>query len=223
MAIILMLASLYYVDQPYPQPPIHGVFNIEMRFGPDGGLLGFFNVGVWDRIGVGISYGASNLIGAGDPEFYDQPGVQIRILAIEEGLYYPCFLFGFDNQGYGEYDGRYDVRSKGLYAQLGKTLGASSVTIVPSLGCNYCLESDGGFDIFGGLKAQFGTSGAILVDYAANLNDPLDNNRGYLSVGLRLMFYGEMFFEFALRDLLENSPADEQFNRMIKLGFEQSF
>lgn len=71
--------------------------------------------------------------------------------------------------------------------------------------------------------AQFGTSGAILVDYAANLNDPADNNRGYLNVGLRLMFYGEMFFEFALRDLLENSLADEQFNRMIKLGFEQSF
>ena len=223
MAIIFMLISLYYVDQPYPQQPWHGVFNIEMRFGPGGGLLGFFNVGIWDRFGVGLSYGASNLIGAGDPEFYDQPGVQIRLLAIEEGLYYPCFLLGFDNQGYGDYDARYDIRSKGLYAQLGKTLGASSVTIVPSIGLNYCLESDEGFDLFGGIKAQFGTSGAILVDYAANLNDPADNNRGYLNVGLRLMFYGEMFFEFALRDLLENSPNDERFNRMIKLGFEQSF
>lgn len=223
MAIVLMLLSLYYVDQPYPKPPMHGVFDIELRCGPGGDLLGYFNIGIWDRVGVGLSYGASNLIGVGSPEFYDHPGVQIRLLAIEEGFYYPGFLLGFDNQGYGEYVERYEIRSKGLYAQMGKTLGVSNVLIIPSFGCNYCLEFDEGFDVFGGMMIEFGNSAALLVDYAANLNDPGDNNKGYLNTGLRIMFYGEVFFEFALRDLLGNSPGDEQFNRMIKLGFEQSF
>ena len=62
MVILLLAASLYFVDQPYPLPPGHGVFNIEMRFGPDGGILAHFNVSVWDRFGLGLSYGGSNLI-----------------------------------------------------------------------------------------------------------------------------------------------------------------
>ena len=223
MLILLLISSLYFVDQPYPLPPGHGVFNVELRFGPDGGVLCYFNVGIWDRFGLGLSYGASNLVGYGDPEFYEQPGVQIRVLAIEEDAFYPSLFFGFDNQGYGAYTDRYNIRSKGLYAQLAKSLGFAKVTIVPSLGFNYCFESDNGVDIFSGFMAKFGNSGALLVDYALNLNDPDDQNKGYLNVGLRLLFYGEMFFEFSLRDLLGNNQGDQQFNRCIKLGFEQSF
>lgn len=223
MALLLMLLSLYYVDQPYPKAPEHGVFNLELRFGPGGAVLGYFNIGVWDRLGFGLSYGGSNLIGAGDPEFYSQPGVQIRLLAIEEGLFYPSLYFGFDNQGYGDYNDRYEIMSKGVYCQIGKTFASANVEFVPSLGLNYCLESDNRFDMFVGLKTQFATFSALLIDYAPNFDDDLDRNKGYLNVSLRLIFYGEIFFEIALRDLLDNSPGDQQLNRMIKLGFEQSF
>ncbi len=223
MMILVLIGSLYYVDQPYPLPPGHGVFNVEFRFGPDGGILGYFNVGIWDRFGLGLSYGASNLIGYGDPEFYEQPGVQIRALAIEEGMFYPSLFFGFDNQGYGDYSDRYNIRSKGLYAQLSRSLGSANLLIVPSLGVNYCFESENQFDMFVGFEAQFGGSGALLIDYSLNLNDPTDRNKGYMNAGLRLLFYGEMYFEFSLRDLLGNNVADQQFNRCIKLGFEQSF
>jgi hypothetical protein len=223
MSIVLMLMSLYYVDLPYPEVPEHGMFNIELRFGPAGAITGYFNVGIWDRLGLGLSYGGSNLLGAGSPEFYEIPGVQIRLLAIDEGLFYPGAQLGIDNQGYGDYSDRYAIRSKGLYCQIFKTFGLSNLQIVPSVGVNYCLEADNGLDLFAGLKAQFGTLSALLVEYAPNFNDPEDEGKGYLNVGLQLIFYGEMFFELGLRDLLGNSPNDEQFNRMIKLGFEQSF
>jgi hypothetical protein len=223
MGMLLMLIGLYFVDQPYPKAPEHGIFNLELRFGPEGAITGYFNVGIWDRLGLGLSYGGSNLLGAGDPEFYEIPGVQIRLLAIEEGLVYPNVQFGFDNQGYGDYSERYDIRSKGLYCQIGKTFSFTSLEIVPSLGVNYCLEADNGFDIFAGLNMQFGAFSALLVEYTPNFNDPEDEDKGYLNVGLRMIFYGEMFFEFALRDLMGNSPRDEQLNRTIKLGFEQSF
>lgn len=223
MAILLMLMSLYYVDQPYPKPPEHGIFDLELRFGPEGAITGYFNVGVWDRFGLGLSYGGSNLLGAGDPEFYEIPGVQIKLLVLEEGILYPHVQLGFDNQGYGNYDERYDIRSKGLYCQIAKTFALANVEIAPSLGVNYCLESDDGFDLFGGVMVNFGTFSAFLIDYTPNFNDPLDSDKGYLNIGMRLIFYGEMFFEFSLRDLLDNSPNDEQFNRMIKMGFEQGF
>ena len=220
----MMLIGLYYVDQPCLGVPAHGMFDIELRCGPEGAITGYFSVGIWDRLGLGLSYGGSNILGAGDPEFYDIPGVQIKLLAIEQGFVYPMVQLGFDNQGYGGYNNdRYNIRSKGLYCQIGKSFYVSGLEIVPSLGVNYCLEQDNGFDLYSGLKVQFGMLSALLVDYTPNFNDPLDENKGYLNMALRMIFYEEMFFEFALRDLLGNSPNDEQLNRLIKLGFEQSF
>jgi hypothetical protein len=211
MALMMMLLGLYYVDQPYPKVPEHGVFNMELRFGPEGAITGYFNVGIWDRLGLGLSYGGSNILGAGNPKFYEIPGIQIRLLVIEQSFVYPMVQIGFDNQGYGD------------YCQIGKNFGISGLEIVPSLGMNYCLEQNKGFDLYCGLDVQFGVFSALLIDYTPNFHDPLDDNKGYLNVALRMIFYGEMFFEFALRDLLGNSPNDEQLNRLVKMGFEQSF
>lgn len=222
--VFYLLSSLYYVDQPYPSVPAHAEFDVELRFGPQGEILGFFQIGIWDRFDVGISYGASNFIGAGDPEFYEIPGVQVRIVAIEEVLFLPSFLLGFDSQGYGGYDGaRYDIMSKGIYGQVSKSYASSLIEVVPSIGVNYSFEGDHRFDMFAGIKAQFGTSSALMVDYSPNFNDERDQDNGYLNVSLMFIFYEESFFEFALRDLLDNSGNDLQFNRMIRIGYVQYF
>jgi len=224
MILILLIFNLYYVDQPYLSTPGHGEFDIQLRFGPGGEMLGFFNIDVWDRFGFGISYGASNLIGAGNPDFYELPGVQVKIVAIEQGFVVPQVLFGFDNQGYGGYDStRYVIMSKGLYCQIGKTFFGPNIEFVPSFGINYCFEEDNRFDMFFGMKTQFGTSTALMIDYSPNLKDDLDQDKGYLNISLRFIFYEELFFEFALRDLLDNSPDDLQLNRMIRFGYKQSF
>lgn len=224
MVLILFLCNLYFIDQPSTHVPGHAIYDIKLRLGPEGAILGFFHIGIWDRLSLGASYGASNLIGAGDPEFYRQPGIQIRILAIEEGFMYPCLVFGFDNQGYGSYEeGRYEIMSKGLYCQTGKTFGTAGIQFIPNIGFNYSFEEDGRFDAFLGVKTLFGTSAALLIDYCPNFNDDFDQNKGYLNLGLKLIFYEELFFEFALRDLLDNSVEEQQLNRLIKIGYEQIF
>ncbi|UCG91897.1 MAG: hypothetical protein JSV97_12670 [candidate division WOR-3 bacterium] len=224
MVVLLFLCSLYFIDQPSSHVPGHAVYDVKLRLGPEGAVLGFFHVGIWDRLSLGVSYGASNLIGAGDPEFYTKPGIQIRILAIEEGFVYPSLIFGFDNQGYGPYDeGRYEIMSKGLYCQTGKTFGTPGIEFMPSIGFNYSFEENGRFDMFLGVMTQFGTSAALLIDYSPNFNDNLDQNRGYMNLALKLIFYEELFFEFALRDLLDNSVGEQQLNRLIKIGYEQVF
>jgi len=226
MIIILLLFNLYYVDQPCAKIPGHGVFAVQLRFGPGGEILGFFDVGIWDRLGLGISYGASNLIGAGDPEFYKQPGAQIRVLAVEEDIIVPAVILGFDNQGFGPFNDsteRYMIMSKGIYCETGKTFASANISFTPSVGVNYSFEENSHWDMFAAANTVFGSSASFLLEYSPNFNDPLDRNRGYMNVGLRIIFYEQLFFEFDLRDLLNNSIPDQKLNRTIKMGYEQQF
>jgi hypothetical protein len=225
MLLLFLLANLHYIDQPHIQIPSHGTFDIQLRFGPQGEILGFFDIGVWDRFAIGISYGAANLIGAGDPKFYEVPGVQVKVKAIQ-GYVMPDLVFGFDNQGLGGYDGaRYAIMSKGFYTQIGTTFGLSGVELVPSIGANYSFEAENHFDMFSGLEARFGSSSALLFDFSPNFNDNTDQNKGYLNASLKFIFYEELFFECALRDILDNSPETLNLglNRMVRIGYEQSF
>jgi hypothetical protein len=223
MILFFLIANLYLIDQPDLYVPGHGVYGIQLRFGPTGEILANANVGLFNRLCLGLSYGASNLIGAGDPHFYHQPGIQARLMAIEQSLYIPAVIVGFDNQGFGTYlDDRYVIMSKGLYLQIGKTIEYPGLSITPNLGMNYCFENDGRIDLFSGLQFQFGTSVQVLVEYSPNFNDNLDQNKGFFNVGINYIFFEDVFFQFALRDLLENNEG-MQFNRMIKFGFQQAF
>jgi len=223
MILLLALMNLYYVDQPYLSDPQHAQFKLQLRFGPEGEILGYFNIGLWDRVCFGVSYGAANLIGAGDPAFYEIPGVQLRFVAVPEGYVVPRVILGFDNQGLGGYDGeRYSIPSKGLYCQIGKRFSYPEFEFVPSAGVNYCFEGDNHLDLFAGMDMIIASSVGLMFEYTPNFNDDQDQNKGYMNTGLRFIFHEELFFEFSLRDLLDNSGS-LQLNRMIKLGYKQTF
>jgi hypothetical protein len=225
MMIFFLIASLYIVDQPDLIVPGHGIYGLQLRFGPAGEIIVNAHLGLFNRLCLGLSWGASNMLGAGDPHFYRQPGIQARLMIIEQSLYMPDMLVGFDNQGFGGYstdEQRYAIRSKGVYYQLGKTFDYTELSITPSLGVNYCMERDAGFDLFCGFKFQFGASVQFLVEYSPNFNDDEDLNKGFMNIGLNYIFFEDVYFQFAVRDLLENIEG-MQFNRMIKFGFQQAF
>lgn len=222
MFLTLLIFSMYMIDQPDIYFLKHGNYSLQMRFGPGGEIIGYAHIGLWDRFSFGLSYGASNLIGAGNPEFYKEPGIQARILLIEQSFMVPGVIIGFDNQGYGEYDStRYDIMSKGLYCQIGEVFEYPGLEIVPNFGINYSFEENGRIDIFGGIRFGVGST-YIIIDYSPNLYDNRDQNKGYLNTGIRFVFYEQLFFEFALRDLLDNSDRNQQLNRMIKIGYQAS-
>ncbi|MGB9720806.1 MAG: hypothetical protein ACPL28_04915 [bacterium] len=221
--LITLIFSMYLIDQPDVDFLQHGNYCAQLRFGPLGEIIGYAHIGLWDRLSFGLSYGASNLIGAGNPEFYKQPGIQARILLVEQNIMVPGVVLGFDNQGYGEYDSsRYDIMSKGLYCEIGEVFDYPGLMIAPEIGINYSFEQDGRVDMFGGIMFEFGST-RIMVDYSPNFYDTRDNNKGYLNTGVRFTFYEQIFFEFALRDLLDNSNKNQQLNRMIKIGYQASF
>ncbi|MEO0136510.1 MAG: hypothetical protein ABIL39_06540 [candidate division WOR-3 bacterium] len=223
--LLIILFSHYLIDQPDLTIPKHGNYSVQLRFGPEGEIIGYGAIELLDRISLGLSYGASNLIGAGNPNFYKLPGLQARLLIIEQSWMVPTIICGFDNQGYGEYDdtaSRYDIMSKGLYCQVGGIFEYPDLTITPSIGANYSFEHGGHIDIFSGVKFKIGST-ELLIDYTPNLNDPRDQNKGYLNSGIRFNFYNQLFFEFALRDMLDNSNKNQQLNRMIKIGYSSAF
>jgi hypothetical protein len=226
MILLSLICSLYLIDQPDIKIPEHAFLQTELRFGPKGEILGFLSIGLFDRFNFGVSYGASNLIGAGNPEFYSQPGVQIRFIGIEQGDINPILIFGFDNQGYGPdtIDGeRYSIISKGLYCQIGKDFGVPNIGIAPSFGISYSIEGEKGLDLFTGIRTEFGGNSVLLLDYCPGFNDAQDKGYGYFNTGLRFIFYEDLFFEFSLRDILGNNKDNLQLNRIIKLGYRQAF
>ncbi len=224
MVLTIFIVSMYMIDQPNIEFHKHGEYGMQLRFGPTGEIIGYAQIGLLDRLVLGLSYGASNLIGAGNPDFYQKPGIQAKILIVEQSFVVPQVIFGFDSQGYGAYYfSGYDIMSKGLYLQAGEVFHYPGFEIVPSLAINYSFEQDGRVDLFGGVVFAI-SSTQLIVDYSPNLNDNEDQNKGYLNTGIRFIFFEDLFFEFALRDLLNNSAAgDNQLNRMIKIGYKGSF
>ncbi len=224
LMLFLILSSLFLIDQPDIEFLNHGTYAFQLRFGPEGEIIGFGSIGLWDRLMLGMSYGASNLIGPGNPEFYRQLGIQVRGLLLEPGIMIPGIIFGFDNQGYGEYDtiSGYDIHSKGFYSEFGWKFDYPELKFVPCLGMNYSFEDNGRFDIFSGMTIGL-SSLEFILEYSPNFFDEKDNNKGYMNTGIRFVFYQQLFFEFALRDLLGNSSKDQQLNRMIKIGYQESF
>src|SRR5574340_1238591 len=62
---------------------------------PQGVLIEKLEVGVFDNISFGISYGGVNLIGAGSPKWYKLPGVNFRFRIITETAAFPGITLGF--------------------------------------------------------------------------------------------------------------------------------
>ncbi|HIE05613.1 MAG TPA: hypothetical protein EYP58_02320 [bacterium (Candidatus Stahlbacteria)] len=223
--MVLVCGQPYFIDQLTPWPLQHAQYGLLMRFGPEGSLLGYGMIGILDRVHLGISYGAANLIGAEDPEFYPRPEVQAKIVLMDQRFYLPQILLGFDSQGHGVHsDGRYEVKSKGFYLVGGEHLGLQFGYLDLGLGINYSLESTDSKtpSLFAGVGIGIGPSFSMLFDYDLGSNDPQTDGPGYFNLGIRWLVNDQVLFEFGLRDLL-SMRDDQSFNRMVKIGYFDLF
>ncbi len=224
LSFLLNQSALYLIDLPNSRVLGHGEYEIALRFGPDGGVLGYFQVGVIDRFAFGLSTGAANLIGAKNPDFYPHPGIQIKAQILTGGLALPEWAIGFDNQGFGEYENhRYLIKSRGFYSTLGKGFEFEGGEFYINGGINFSLEREdkSSLDIFLGSALSIIDFAALKVDYDPALNDPISKESGYLNLGLQINLAESVAFEFALRDIL--GSGEEELNRIIKLSYRASF
>jgi hypothetical protein len=190
---------------------------------PAGVVISKIEVGAFDNFSFGISYGGANLIGTGNPDWYNLPGVNVRIRIIDESEGTPAISMGFDSQGKGAFTktdssgkdiNRYEIKSPGFYAAIAKNfefLGYLSLHGV----VNYSLErndDDKDLNLGIGLEKTIGGNISMVIEYDFAINDngsaSLGDGKGYLNAGGRWSVGDGFTIGFDFRNLLRNNKLN---------------
>lgn len=218
------------IDTPTAGTLPRAGFDFSLRTYGEGGLLGNLNVGVSERFMFGVSYGGTNVLGNGQVNWNENPGVSARYQFIEESYGIPGFTFGFDSQGYGAFMdslNRYENKSPGFFVVASKSYDLFERLDFHS-GINYSLETADGdkdLNLFGSGTLAFNSDFEVLLEYDFALNDN-DNNainsgEGFLNFGARLNVRDVVYIEFFVKDLLENRKHISNANREMKITYFQ--
>jgi len=217
------------IDMPTAGVLEKGLVGISTDVMPFGTIISRLEVGVFDGICFGISYGGGNLIGAGELSWYKFPGVNIRFRLFKESILMPAVTLGFDSQGKGEYfdsSARYSIKSPGFFASTSKNFALLGYLSVHGT-LNYSLESKDGdnfINLTAGVEKTIGSILSVIAEYDFALNDnktiSFGKGNGYLNMGVRLSLGEGFTFGLDLRDMLKNkkwSPSSA--DRAIKIEY----
>jgi hypothetical protein len=222
----------YLIDMPTSGILERGYVGVSSDVMPYGVLVTRMEVGVFDGVSFGISYGGENLIGSGSPKWYKLPGVNLRVKLIDEALNLPSLTLGFDMQGKGIYfdsSSRYAIKSPGFFVAGSKNfelLGYLSL----HASVNYSLEKNAGdnfVNLMVGAEKTIGKRLSLMMEFDFALNDNTTNlygkGHGYLNLGLRWSVGEGMTLGIDLRDILSNkkwSPGSA--DRAIRIEYIKS-
>lgn len=222
----------FLIDMPTAGILDKGFVGVTTDILPGGVLISRIEVGAFDNISFGISYGGSNVIGAGTPDWYKLPGINIRVRIIDESVSIPSITLGFDSQGKGVYfdsDNRYAFKSPGFFAAVTKNFEFLGYLSFHG-SANYSLEGDDGdnfVNLLAGIEKTLGANISLVMDYDFTLNDNttkiFGNGNGYLNAGVRWSLGDGFTIGFDLRDLLDNkkwSPSTA--DRALRIEYIKS-
>jgi len=201
------------IDMPTPGVLERGFVGVTTDILPDGVVIPKIEVGVFDNVSFGISYGGANIIGSGSPRWYKWPGVNFRVRLYDETLTTPSLTLGFDSQGKGEYfdsTSRYAIKSPGLFASVSKNFAFLGYLGLNAC-ANYSFESGDGDDCLNfmiGVEKTVSERISVIAEYDFALNDNGVNKygkgNGYMNMGVRWSMGEGFTLGFDLRDLLSN-------------------
>ncbi len=221
------------IDMPTAGILEKGFVGVSTEVMPAGVVIVKMEVGAFDNISFGISYGGSNIIGSGTPGWYKLPGVNFRFRLFNESTTIPAVTLGFDSQGKGIYfdsTSRYAIKSPGFFGAVSKNFSFLGYLSLHGT-VNYSLEGKDGdnfANLFVGFEKTIGSSVSLVCDYNFalndnNLNDYYGKGNGYLNVGVRWVLGQGFTVGFDLRDLLDNkkwSPSGA--DRAIRIEYIKS-
>lgn len=219
----------FLIDMPTAGVLDKGLVSVTTEYLPLGVVIARMEVGVFDDISFGISYGGANIIGAGSPDWYKLPSVDIRFRLFHETLLVPSITLGFNSQGKGIFSdnsGRFAIKSPGFFGAVSKNFALMGYLSLHG-SASYSLETrdaDNFINITGGVEKTIGESFSLVAEYDFafndNQSDMFGKGNGYLNLGLRWTLGEGFTFGFDLRDLLNNkkiSPSSA--DRAIRIEF----
>ena len=228
----------WLIDMPTAGTFPRAYFDIGFRFYPGGGALANADIGFFDRMNMGISYGGLKIISNGDADWNPNIEFSLRFRIVDEMEVFPAIAVGFTSQGFGPYHSelkRYACKSRGFYAVASRSFFFYNWTSGWHGGINYSMEYDGDDDkslnFFGGIDLTFKYNLALMMEFDAALNDNktglTDNfggkGRGYLNMGIKWLFTENLEIELLLKDLLVNRHESSTFTRAVRLVYIDRF
>jgi len=232
----------WLVDMPTAGTLPRAYYSIGFRFYPNGGALARTDIGLSNRLMLGISYGAEDVISNREPNWNPRIEFNVKFRLIDELEVFPAVTVGFCSQGLGGWNSdldRYTYKSRGFYGVLSRSFYFYSWTSGWHAGLNYSLENDidneTDVNLFGGFDATFKYNLALLVEYDAALDDnksKLPNGepntvsghgRGYLNGSIKWLVAENLEIEFLIKDLLVNRPESDTFTRAVRLTYIERF
>jgi len=230
------------IDVPTAGTLPRAYWNAVVRLYPNGGSLGFVDIGLSNRFMLGISFGGEHVIATRSPEW--NPGIEfnLKLRVIDEMEYFPAVSLGFASQGYGLFNETYDrytYKSRGFYGVLSRSFYFYQWTAGWHAGLNYSLEYDvddeKDVNFFGGFDATFKYNLALLAEYDAALNDDRSalpdgtsnafsgKGRGYLNMSIKWLFTENLELELLAKDILQNRRESKTFTREIRITYIDHF
>ncbi len=203
------------IDMPTAGVLEKGYVSLSSELLPYGTVIARVEAGILKNVNIGLSYGGSNIIGSGLPDWYPfPPGVNLKIRFMDETILTPAIAVGFDTQGKGEYfqdQKRFAIKAPGLFAAVTKNFSFLGYLSINGL-VNYTLLEDKDGDNFVnlmiGAEKTIGDSFSLLAEYNFAFNDnssySFGAGKGYLNLGIRWSIGNGVTVGFDLRDLLQN-------------------
>ena len=216
------------VDVPSSHALPRGAYSLGLRIVPDGGVLAGLRVGVTPYLQVGVSYGAANVVGSGEPDWNDRIEFDIKLRLAEEQPVIPGLAIGYDSRGYGRQleGGGYEKASVGFYATATKTLPFSEYWQIHA-GVSRTVEVERVKpDLFVGATARLSQEFSIVVEYQLGIDREDESEgakTGYLNAGLRWVFAGQLELSLHFRNLAGPSGSPELSSRSLAFAFYDSF
>ncbi|MBE0645970.1 MAG: hypothetical protein IH600_17950 [Bacteroidetes bacterium] len=200
---------------------------VETYLYPDGGVLASFTYGLMTNLNIGLSFGGTRLIGSGGITWDNLPGLSMRYRVMEESMYNPAVVVGFDSQGH---DGwvpflrQYVMKSPGFFVAASKNYQFYG-TVSFHGGANYTLErNDDDFDpnIYVGAEKSIGPIVSWLIEY----NFAFDNDRnsrgfwnGSLGTGVRVSTNIGFNVDILFKNLLTSEFSNDKVIRAIRIQY----
>lgn len=219
----VMLPDTELIDQPTAGILDYYGFLAKTRFFHNGGVLGWLQFGVLQRLNLGASMQADRLIGTESSIRFVRPEIQVKFRFYDGGQYIPALAIGYDGQGYFYDSGRkkYQEKGRGIY------LAGSQEVFVPGLlvhpGFNVSDFDSSGVFGFIGVNYTIEEKLSLMMEWD-NINTIKDSR---FNCGTRIYVTPFFHLDLAVRGIaggghFKNGQARKP-ERIIQLRYNSNF
>ncbi len=209
-----------------------GAFSLYSSVFPGGGLMAEIDASPFTNFNMGISFNGTNIIGVGEIQWQNIPGIHFKYRILNEKDFSPAVLIGINTQGVEKYfnaDKRFQILSPGIFLSLSKNFRWLLGLVAFHGGINYSFEplpKNRIPNLYLGFEHSIWNSFSLNGEYSFAFDDKNSiymRDKGLLNLSLRWVVANGFTLEIQAIDLLENINKSSGFRRNISLEYINHF